>query len=825
MRTHDVSSSIYRLLCLLSLLVLMLNGCSLSLLNIPGINSPTSVPAPLSPSGPTSTPQPSAAIIFNVTLPAPLPAGEVLYLSVVDEITGIGLNPTNIAMQGMDALHYTATIPFPMNSIVKYRYMRQGKMPTLEDNSADKTVRYRMYIVTGPGQVNDVVSAWADGLFSSPYGRITGQIVDSSDNAPIPNILISAGGQQILTDSAGKFNLEELPVGTHNLVAYAIDGAYQPFQQGARVEAEMSTPVAFSLTRAAMVNVAFTLSVPGSTLQNVPIRLAGNLYQLGDTFGDLQGGLSTVATRMPVLAPLPDGRYSITLALPAGADIRYKYTLGDGFWNAEHTADGAFNVRQLIVPASQNPLQVQDTVQTWQAGTSAPILFEVTVPENTPVGDVVSIQFNPYGWTEPMPMWPRGKIQWVYQLYSPLNMLGSFQYRYCRNDQCGVADDEQTAQGKPGRPVSTSLAPQDLQDTVASWSMFQPASPVAVVGTPGTSRPAGFWAGLEFLSEYDPTWQAWLPPAVQDSKSVHANWLVLTPSWSVSRNNPMVLSPVPGADPLWADMRDTIIHGRASSLSVALFPSVNLSTDTATWWQSAPRDQAWWNGWFALYAAFAAYHADMAAKSVAQALILGGDWVIPALPGGQVKGADSGVPADAETRWEKIIADIRQRFSGQVLWAVSYPGGLQTAPAFTKSLDGIYLLWNAPLSGSSVNDLKIAAGQLLDKDIQPFQTVVGKPVILAAAYPSADSAAVAALPAQAFLQLPGVTQAQVNLMAQSDKYQALLMAVNERAWLSGFISRGYYPPAVMQDASDSVHGKPAEDELQYWFGRFLGVGQ
>ena len=69
----------------------------------------------------------------------------------------------------------------------------------------------------------------------------------------------------------------------------------------------------------------------------MPIRLAGNLYQLGDTFGDLQGGLSTVATRMPVLAPLPDGRYSITLALPAGADIRYKYTLGDGFWNAEHS--------------------------------------------------------------------------------------------------------------------------------------------------------------------------------------------------------------------------------------------------------------------------------------------------------------------------------------------------------------------------------------------------------------------------------------------------------------------------------------------------------
>jgi hypothetical protein len=824
MPSHSVSSLTRRLLCLISLLVLLLNACSFSFINIPGINSPTSVPAPVSPTGPTSTPQASAAITFNVTIPAPLPAGEVLYFSMVDEITGLDLNPSNVAMQSMDPLHYTATIPFAMSSIVKYRYMRQGKIATLEDTSADKTVRYRMYDVTGPGQVEDVVSAWSDGLFSSPYGRVTGQVVDSSNNNPIPNILIAAGGQQILSDSTGKFSLEELPVGTHNLVAYSIDGSYQTFQQGASVDAGKTTPVTLSLTKAAMVNVVFTVSVPASTLQNVPIRLAGDLYQLGNTFGDLQGGLSTVATRMPVLAPLADGRYSITLTLPAGAFIRYKYTLGDGFWNAEHTSDGAFNVRQLIVPVSQGPVQVQDTIQTWQAGASSPILFEVNVPANTPVSDIVSIQFNPYGWTEPMPMWPRGGNQWIYQLYSPLNMLGNFEYRYCRNDQCGVADDVQTSQGKPGRPVSTSLSPQDLQDTVTGWNLFQPATAAPVVGVPVTTRQAGFWAGMEFFPGYDPTWQTWLPLAVQDVKSLHANWLVLSPSWSISRTNPLVFSPVPGADPLWADMLDTTNHARAASLSVAMFPSVNLPSEQAAWWQSAPRDQAWWNNWFSLYAAFAAYHADLAAKSSAQALILGGDWVTPALPAGQVNGANSGVPADAETRWEAIIADVRHRFSGQVLWAVSYPGDLQNTPLFAKSLDGIYLLWSAPLSGSSLNDLKTAAGQLLDKDIQPFQTAEGKPVILAAAVPSADGAAVASLPAQSFLQLPGKTQAQLNLQAQADDYQALIAAVNERAWLGGFISRGYYPPAAMQDVSDSVHGKPAENELWYWFGKLLGVG-
>ena len=811
-----------RLLTLASLFVLVLNACSFSLLDIPGLRTATSTPR--LPPAPTATPQPSAAVTFTVSLPSPLLAGEVLSLSVLDEITGLGLNPINYSMQGMDMHRYTVTIPFALNSIVKYRYVRQGKLPTLENTSADKTVRYRMYQVTGPGAIEDVVSSWADSLFNSPYGEISGQLVDSISHAPIPNILISAGGQQTLSDSNGIFSLVNLPAGTHNLVAYSINGAYQIFQQAARVEAGKSTQANLSLAPATMLTVTFTVSLPPNTILNVPIRLAGNLYQLGLTFGDLQGGLSTVAARMPLLNRLADGRYTISLVLPAGADFRYKYTLGDGFWNAEHASDGTFKLRQLIVPDSPAQLEIQDAVYTWQSGPSAPILFEVDVPANTPAGDVVSIQFNPYGWTEPIPMWPRGNNQWVYQLYSPLNMLGDFEYRYCRNDQCGVADDVRTSPGVHGRPVSTSLMPENLQDTVTGWTCYQPSAPAALVGLPVTARPAGFWAGVEFLPAYDPTWQVWMPQAIQDIKGRNANWLVLSPTWSASRTSPFVFSPIPGADALWADNLDTINHARASNMSIALFPAVNLPSNVEKWWQSAPRDPAWWEVWFNRYAAFAAYHADLAAKANAQVLILGGAWLAPALPGGQVNGSSSGVPADTESRWNTILADVRRRFGGQVLWATTYPEGLQSVPAFTNTLDGIYLLWYAPLNGSRVEDMKAAAGKILDDEIQPYQKISGKPLILAAAYPSANAAASAALPLEALFQ-PGGTQALVDLQAQKDIYQALLSAVNERTWLGGFVSRGYYPPAALQDASASIHGKPAEDVLWYWFGRFLGLVQ
>jgi len=820
MQIHPGNSLTRRLLALASLFVLLLNACSFSLLDIPWLSttpgSTTSVP-----SGPTNTPNPSAAMTFHVAIPTPLPAGETLYLTVVDEVTGLGLNSVSFAMQGMDALDYTVAIPFPMNSVVKYRYLRQGTVPIVEDDPFDKPVRYRMVVVSSPGAVDDVVASWGDSPSSGPSGRLTGKVVDSTNNSPIPNILIATGGQQTLTDSNGEFIFNAVPVGTQNLVAYAIDGAYQTFQQGARVEAGQRTPVNLSLVPAQMVNVIFTISVPTNTIQNAPIRLAGNLYQLGNTFGDLLGGLSTVATRMPVLSSLPDGRSTLSLMLPAGSDIRYKYTLGDGFWNAEHNPDGTFIVRQLIVPASSSPVQVQDTVQTWQAGPSSPILFEVNVPAYTPATDIVSIQFNPYGWTEPIPMWPLGNNKWAYQLYSPLNMLGDFQYRYCRNDQCGVTDDGQTSAGHPGRTVSTSLTPQDLQDTVNGWVWLKDSPPASVVGVPVKAR-QGFIAGMEFQPGYDPTYQAWTSLAIQDVQSRFANWLVLDPSWTLGQTAPFTISPFPGKDPLWADTLDSVNRARASNLNVALFPRINLPAGITTWWTSAPRDPAWWNTWFDRYKAFADYHADLATKAGAQALILGGDWITPALPGGQINGGSSGVPADAEARWQAIINDVRSRFKGSVYWAMTYPGGLQTAPNFAKTLDGVYLLWVAPLNGSTPDQLKVSAGQLLDTDIQPFQAAWQKPVILAVSYPSTDNSASAITPTSD-LFIPGEPGTPVNLQAQADVYQAVLMAINERPWVGGFVSRGYYPPAVVQDGSASVHGKTAADVLWYWFPRFLGI--
>ncbi len=823
------------LLVFIVILALTSQACAITLFEWPSnIKFPGTSSTPAA-TGPTPTPMPRSQVQFTVRLPEPLPAGEVLALSVVDEVTGIALNAVDYQMTAVDTTTYTATLAIPDQAVLKYRYIRRGASIIFEDSNNDTSIRYRMVYISGPTQVVDTVSSWSDKPFSTFSGNIFGTVLNTDSGAPIPGILVTAGGVQTLTDSAGHFELLGLRGGTHNLVAYALDGSYQTFQQGATVAENQATPVQILMRPAQLVNIIFTVTVPSSTQPGVPIRLAGNLLQLGNTFSDLRGGLSTVADRMPTLTPLPDGRYSVSLFLPVGTFIEYKYTLGDGFWNSEFTSTGQYMTRTLVVPAQGTT--IEDYVQSWQAGPNAPILFEVTVPQDTPTTDTVYIQFNPYGWTQPIPMWPRGNNQWGYKLYGPLNMVGSFGYRYCRNAQCNAADDTQTSgETSRGRSVSPSIAPQDISDTVNQWTWAQKTTPPTLVATTIPSRGTGFFAGVEFQNVNDLGIANVNNYALQNVQAIGSNWVVYTPTWTYAHNNPIVFSSVPGRDAFWSDTVAEAAQARALNLNVAIFAQPRFPTTADDFWKSAPHDSGWWDTWFTHYRAFVVNYADLATLGGAQAIILGGDWIAPALPSGQLSdGSSSGVPADAETRWKNIIAEVRQHFRGNVLFALPYTNADIIPPInVLKDTDGVYLLWSAKLSDSpSPNkaDLMTEAGRLLDENVAPVQTQVNKPFIIALSYPSSTYSATGCIPNGSGGCLdwtalnrpnPDISTVNLDIQQQFDIYDAMFNAVNARSWVAGFVSRGYFSPVALQDKSASVHGKPAADLLWYWFPRLLG---
>lgn len=826
------------LVSILLLFALASQACNLSLIKIPDLFPPvtTGQPAVTLPPG---TPQPMAQTTFVVSLPEPLASGESLVLITMDEVTGLSLHANSYPMQARDGLTYTATLALPLNAVVKYRYVRRGASQVNEDSSLGIPVRYRLYQVLAQAEVQDIVSDWADKVYSRQTGRIAGRVLNADTGVPVPNILVDSGGVQALTDSTGRFSLEGLPAGTQNLVAYALDGLYQPFQQGATVGAGQSTNVDLQVRPASHVSVTFNVTVPTNTVPGAPVRVAGNLLQLGNTFADLQGGLSTNTDRMPLLSLTPDGHYTGTVSLPVGAYVEYKYTLGDGFWNAEHDAAGQFALRSFVVPAQD--VVLQDQVASWQAGTaSGPILYEVNVPSTTPAGDIIYIQFNPYGWTEPLPMWPLGNNRWAYKLYSPLNILGSFGYRYCRNGQCGSADDKQSmGSTSSGRISTTSLTSQDIQDTVSAWAWYENPEPSTLVGASIASRGSGFTAGVEFQAAYRPNWSYFASQALTNIQALGANQVTFTPTWTYTSINPLDFATSPGNDPLWIDSAIMISQARALGLQVAIFPTPRFPGTAAEFWSQAPRDNTWWQNWFDRYRAFVVNYAELASQSGSQTLILGGDWLAPALPNGRLSdGSSSGVPADADARWTAVITEVRSHFSGNIWWALPYTkASLQAPLSFLQETDGIYLLWSAALTtqgSANKNDLANEAGRLLDNEVSALPPLINKPIILALAYPSATGSGNGCLtdgrggclPWEALNQPnPDTGTVTLDLQSQADLYEAVLNAVNGRSWINGLVSRGYYLPAALQDMSASVHGKPAADILWYWFPRMLGVVQ
>jgi hypothetical protein len=819
---------------LLMVLVLALTSqaCSISLFENPFPNFEN--PTPASPPGTAPTPLARAEVKFTVQLPEPLAQDEVLAISVLDEVTGLELNPTDYQLTMVDALSYEGTFPIPDKAVIKYRYVRRSAARILEDTNTDNTIRYRMAHVNGPIEVADTINSWTDKSANTISGSIFGTVTDQVTGSPLAEIMVTVGGVQALTDSAGRFSLTGLRAGRHNLVAFALDGGYQTFQQGAIVEGNKGTEVQLKMTSAPLVNVIFTVTVPSNTQAGAPVRIAGSLLQLGNTFSDQHGGLSTIADRMPLMTPMPDGRYSVSIFLPAGAYINYKYSLGDGFWNSEFNTAGQYVTRQMVVPSYNTT--IEDTVQTWQTGPNSPILFEVVVPDSTPVEDVVYIQFNPFSWTEPIPMWKTNTNRWAYKLYGPLNIVGSFGYRYCRNAQCSSADDASTAgDNTRGKNITPSITAQDIKDIVNQWAWSQ-TQPPSLVQTDIPARGPEFVAGVELQSYYDPTVPAFMPSALQNVQAIGSNWAIIDPSWTYADNDPLIFAQQVGSDPFRNDVTESVASARALNMNVALFPQPRFPVDANLFWASAPRDQAWWDNWFNHYRAFAINFADLATNADAQALIIGGDWIAPALPTGKLaNGTPSGVPADAEARWQAVLAEIRQHYHGLVLFALPYTNTDVTPPvSLLKNTDGWYLLWFARLSNQPNPDkasMTAEAGRLLDENIFPIQSQVNKPLIIGLSYPSSTHSATGCIPAPSggcldwtALNRPNADISTVNLdlTQQFDIYDALFNAVNGRTWVNGIVSRGYYPPVALQDKSASVHGKPAADLLWFWFPRLLG---
>ncbi len=334
------------------------SGCTLPFAG-GGLAGPTPIPAG------GSSPLPAAEVIFNLTPPAGTPDDAGLQLVMLDEVTGLPYAAASTPMTLQADGRWQARLTPPVGSLLRYRYARQTPSASEEFDGLGRPVRERVMHVTGPTTQDDLVAAWIDAPFLGQTGRVIGRIVDAATAAPLREILVSASGVTAYTDGEGAFRLDGLAPGLHSVVAYTTDGAYRPQQRQAVVAAESATPAELALDAAPMIDIAFEVTLPEGTPADAPIRVAGNVRPFGAVFAELAGGVSTSAARMPTMVRVDATHALLLTQLHAGTDLRYKYTLGDGLWNAERDASGGFVTRQLIVP-EQGPI-VQDTVASWRS--------------------------------------------------------------------------------------------------------------------------------------------------------------------------------------------------------------------------------------------------------------------------------------------------------------------------------------------------------------------------------------------------------------------------------------------------------------------------
>ena len=538
---------------------------------------------------------------------------------------------------------------------------------------------------------------------------------------------------------------------------------------------------------------------------------------------------------MPVLVKNEFGRYTVTMDLPAGIDIRYKYTLGDGFWNAEHGIDQNFIVHQLIIPVSSDDVYIHDTVNSWKSSQTETIWFQVTVPENTPENESIGIQFQLAEWMPPLPMFEINEGQWAFPILSPHNFYGAISYRYCRNGPCtGVYQPGVESLTEPRGSTTQFEAVELITDEITNWVLLEEDFSGVVSDQTPAAREEGFVAGVMISPYYSLTSQPFMDVSIQ-SFAEYANMAVFSPAWIAQDPNlPELFGPDAGQTQMVYDTTEGLEFANDLELQSGLFPQVLHEGGAEAWWLSAnTEDEVWWLQWILQYQSFLFQYADLAQKSEVDVLILGGDWLYYAMPVGD-NFTTYHQPGNIEELWQDTIDAVRERFGGVVAMQVPIEDLPDFPLSILSSVDQLYVQWDVPLDYAEGSPaFREQIGEMLDDTVQVFNEGAGLPVVLVLAYPSAEGFEDGCIPSRvepdtcldAVSLLYGPSQqiqAVTDLDIQTEFYLAALEAVNTRPWFHGVVTQGYYPAIEMYDPSASIHGKPAEDILSSWYLQFLG---
>jgi len=796
---HFLPSS--RLVILINLLVILglLTGCGIK---IQPVEAPIQPPALVPPSNPEA--MTLMPVVFTVRLSHFQGANLALSVDILDDVTGIDAAAMRYPLQNVDEFTFTTTINLPKYGETRYRYILTSSGDEPETDGNNQRVLFRNVYVTPETTVNDLIAGWASSPYSGEFGRVEGAVTDVANSKTVPDVMIAIAGKVVYTDKTGRFHLSNVPVGVHRLTATSMDGAYQVFEQYVNVVAGLSTPAVVKLAALPEVKVTFMVKPPDDAV-GAPIRVAGNYYQFGSIYPYSPETVSTAAIRMPVMDRMPDGRYTLQLKLHAGSELRYKYTMGDGYINAERDAEGKRFTRRLIVPSRD--IEIEDQIFSWRKDNLEPASITVRVNAALAMDDWVSLQLKGNTWLAPFPMWPIGDNQWMYLLYE--DPASSFSYQVCRNDLCDITYDPLS--NNTPKQIDFNV-PDNNYIEVNQWNLWD-ATQAIQLPVSGEVKPDGKnLRGVEFAPDYQAGYlkrQIDVLPRLVDAG---VNWLILTPTWKVKAINGLPFFSIDSLSSIsLADLSSVIAAAKAQGMQVGLYPQLSFETTTNDWWQSSIRDQLWWQQWYFEYDRFVMNFAIFAQETEVDQLILGGSAVSPSLPDELITNERSmGTPKSSEEVWSELITKLKKSYTGSLLWTIPVRGGNLPTYKFLDQMDGFYLEVDSNSDENATYSMETVS-KYMDSVIVSFQIKYSKPFYLGLNSPSLQSFRSSYELYDRVISpfFPQYGVDNVTMESQAYFYDTYVAIWKERPWIFGIASRGFFPGAELADFSSSIFGKPA----------------
>lgn len=460
------------------------------------------------------------------------------------------------------------------------------------------------------------------------------------------------------------------------------------------------------------------------------------------------------------------------------------------------------------------------------------LMFEVTVPQNTPQGDTVHIYLHTHAHYKMEKVGAYNfRITLTKEQLQPNGDTQLVRYRYSRNGydfhtaeylEPDTNDYFWTQQGR-----ETNYAQGKVKhDMIARWRWFPPEGSAIVTSTPlvphGAFLPrvhdAAFRSGQIIEDYYDASFHDFFESTAAHLKEVGYRWVEIDPPWQWIEENglPKVVN-LSQENPNYPDdqtLKEEIRAYKRQGLKVMLGPQL-----CCTALSTEDRSDAWWDAYFSETTAFLVHHADIAEETGVDAMhyAIGNEYQ----------------RADYADRWRAVFRELRNHFSGELGEMVWNFGQTPKAIipdakfiAWGSELDYFYVALDTPLSlkdNPTDEELSAGAALMLDAVRQLFDRF-GKPIFVRTTYFNVAET----WKGNTFYDIssvPWVGSEEKELTQSAYTFESLdlarvvnayFRAIAERPWVIGYAQFGYSHWENPLSPDLSVRGKPAEDIWHKW---------